>query len=54
MASKMTKDDLLDKLVLFSSWKNDMAAHIQADEALLTFIDDENIARAFFGVERNY
>jgi hypothetical protein len=51
----VTLDELLDKLALCKEIDGDPeAAHCQADEALLDFIDDEEVRAAFDAIRKWY
>ncbi len=59
----MTRDQLLDRLLALASptlfvherdWPDREQRHIDADEALLLFIDDPDITAAFNQIEKWY
>lgn len=52
MATK--KQQLLEKLRELAKWPDYEDAHQAADLALLEFIDDTEISKAYFAVDRQY
>jgi hypothetical protein len=50
----MTKAELLEKLKSWHGETDHEGAHIAADEILLEYINDEEIAKAFNDIEKWY
>ena len=50
----MTRDELLDKLLALGNESNTELSHLAADEALLEYINDDNISFAFMRLDRWY
>jgi hypothetical protein len=50
---KIDRDELLFRLRECIDWDNE-TAHIYADSALLDFVDDEEVTRAFNNIEKWY
>lgn len=50
----MTKAELLEKLKACRESDDPEFAHGEADDALVEFINDEEVAEAFYAVERWY
>lgn len=50
----MTIDVLLEKLAGLKDNTDPEAAHAWADDALLEFIDDTRVTKAFSEIEKNY
>jgi len=53
-ASRMTNDELLNKLREYDDNDDHDAGHREADEALLEYIGDDDITDAFYNITRWY
>lgn len=51
---RMTKDELIAKLIELQSNGDEEAAHWDADEALIEFIHDDRVKEAFYGIGKWY
>lgn len=50
----MTKDELLGKLAILATITDYEMAHVEADDALLAYINDAAITEAFNTIEMYY
>ena len=50
----LTREDLVRRLEHLAVRYDSEAAHVHADDLLLTYIDDEEVAKAFRGVPKEY
>jgi hypothetical protein len=50
----MTRDELLFRLRALAQWDDPEEAHVWADEALLEFINDQEIKKAYGEIEKCY
>ncbi len=50
----MTREELLAKITVLKGYDNPQNAHIEADEALLEYINDVEISDAFYGIHKWY
>lgn len=49
----MTKDELIEALESYANYDNE-TAHIMADDALLDYINDDEIRKAFNAIDKWY
>ena len=50
----LTREDLLAKLKAYAKYDDEELAHVEADKALLEFINDVDIQKAFDAIDKWY
>lgn len=50
----MTKEALIERLKTLAEWDDNEAAHIEADDALIEYIDDNDVKEAFDSIRKWY
>ena len=50
----MSKEQLIEILLEFNHYEDKEEAHEEADQALLNYIDDDEVRKAFNGLDKWY